>query len=216
MFGDQVFEPRETFRATFFQGFPGVYVPVDGLAVLSEAAAEFPYEVGRYGDVPPGEIVFFQGADVVPYGAGLECALEGFFVELAADPRTAQAEFSEFYRREVSSLAADLGGVKREPRRVALPEDLQKSVVGDALAGISFLLLGEFYAGERFARGEEAFGADRYLGSHPTRTIGGAYPKARAEVGFTPYRNAYPDDVRRKMVVAERASSGFSGRGSKR
>src|SRR5215207_3792365 len=107
-----------------FCGAACVYIPVEGLAVVAEAAVELPDEVGGDRELAPDEVVFLEGAHEVTESPELEGALEGPLPFLAADPGGAQAQVTQLPGSQAPLLAADLGCVEAEPRRLALAKDL--------------------------------------------------------------------------------------------
>src|SRR5918998_79880 len=128
---DETVEPGYTGVA--FGRAACVHVPVEGFAVVAETAVQLPDEVGGDGELAPDEVVFLQGAHKVAHGPQLEGALEGTLSLLAADPGGAQAQVAELAGCQAPLLAADLGRVESEPRRLALAEDLQQAVLFQAL-----------------------------------------------------------------------------------
>src|SRR5215211_4929671 len=97
-----------------------VYVPVEGFAVVAEAAVELPDQVGGDGELASDEVVLLQGAHKVAQGPQLEGALEGTLLLLAADPGGAQTEVAKFTGPKAPLPAdGDVGGRVSCPERVA-------------------------------------------------------------------------------------------------
>jgi len=151
---DKAVEPSEGWVA--FDGARGVYVPVEGLAVVAEATVELADEVRRDGELAAHKALCFEGAQEVADGPKLEGALEGTLAFFAADPRGTQAEVAELAGGEGALLAADLGGVEGEPGWRARAENAQETIFFEALLEVVTFDRGEIELVEALAGGEGA------------------------------------------------------------
>src|SRR5215218_4547753 len=161
-----------------------VYVPVEGFAVVAEAAVELPDQVGGDGKLASDEVVLLQGTHKVPQGPQLEGALEGTLLLLAADPGGAQAQVAQLTRLQAPRLAADLGRVEAEPRRLALAEDFQQTVFLQALLDTVAFVEGQIEVVESFSGRERAYRAHGHGAPDQTRPVRGASRDLGAQIGL--------------------------------
>src|SRR5215211_7055859 len=161
-----------------------VNVPVEGFAVVAEAAVELPDEVGGDGEIAPDEVVLLQGAHEVAHGPQLEGALEGTLLLLAADPGGAQAQVAQLAGLQAPFLAADLGRVEAEPRRLALAEDLEQAVLLKAFLYAIAFVEGQVELVEGLAGRERTHRAHGYGAPDQTRPVRGAAWDLGAEIGL--------------------------------
>src|SRR5215213_4582972 len=161
-----------------------VYVPVEGFAVVAEAAVELPDQVGGDGELASDEVVLLQGAHKVTKGPQLEGALEGTLLLFAADPGGAQTQVAQLTGPQAPFLAADLGRVEAEPRRLALAEHLQQAILLQALLYTVAFVEGQVEVVEGLACRERAHRAHRHGAPDQTCPVGRTAGDLGAEVGL--------------------------------
>src|SRR5215211_215280 len=161
-----------------------VNVPVEGFAVVAEAAVELPDEVGGDGELAPAEVILLQGAHEVAHGPQLEGALEGTLLLLAADPGGAQAQVAQLAGPQAPLLAADLGRMEAEPRRLALAEDLQQSVLFQALFYTVAFVEGQVEIVEGLPGRKRAHRAHGHGASDQTGPVGGTARDLGTQIGL--------------------------------
>src|SRR5215210_123607 len=180
-----IYEPVEPGRAgVAFGRAPCVHVPVEGFAVIAEAAVELSDEVGGDGELAPYQIILLQGAHEVAHGPQLEGALEGALFLFAADPGGAQAQVAELAGPEAPLLAADLGRVEAEPGGLAFAEDLEQAILLQALLYAVAFVEGQGEVVEGLTGRKRAHRAHGHGAPDQTRPVGGATGDLGAEVGL--------------------------------